>query len=198
MRSIRTRVLTVVVAAFVGLVCVRLQAAALSREKADLFSRKMEQLTTTRPGSLPVRRIAITEEELNSWLAYGGKGALPAGIAEPQVTLLPDGKVVGEAVVDLASVGKSRGSLDLFRILGGRVPLNISGVLKTAGGTGRFQLASAEVSGIPVPETLLQELISYYSKTTERPDGVRLDQSFPLPASIKQIDVGLGEAVVIQ
>ena len=96
------------------------------------------------------------------------------------------------------SVGRSRGALDLFNLLGGRVPFAVTGVLRTSGGVGRFELQSAEVSGIPVPESLLQELVSYYSRTPGHPDGVRLGQSFALPAAIKQIDVGLGQAVVIQ
>lgn len=198
MRPFTGRVLSLVVAALVAVVCVRLQAATLSREKADVFSRKVGQITAVRTPGIPSRRTPITEDELNSWFAFGAKGTLPSGIAEPQVTLLPNGKVSGQAVVDLAAVGRSRGTLDLFNLLGGRVPFTVSGVLRTTGGTGRFELESAEVSGIPVPESLLQDLVSYYSRSPQRPDGVRLDQNFALPAAIKQIDVGLGQAVVIQ
>ena len=198
MRPYAGRIASLVVAALVAVVGVRLQAAALSREKADLFSRKMGQIAPVRTPGVPPRRTPISEDELNSWFAFGAKGTLPSSIAEPQVTLLPNGKVSGQAVVDLAAVGKSRGTLDFLSLLGGRVPFTVTGVLRTAGGTGRFELESAEVSGIPVPESLLQELLSYYSRSPQHPDGVRLDQNFALPAAIKQIDVGLGQAVVIQ
>ena len=42
--------------------------------------------------------LPISEDELNSWFAFGAKGTLPSSIAEPQVTLLPNGKVAGQAV----------------------------------------------------------------------------------------------------
>jgi hypothetical protein len=45
---------------------------------------------------------------------------------------------------------------------------------------------------------VLQELLSLYSRSPERPRGVSLDDPFPLPANIRQIDVGRGEAVVVQ
>jgi hypothetical protein len=198
MRPFTGRRATLVAAALVAVMCVRLQAASLSREKADLFSRKVGQITTTRQSGVQPRRTPITEDELNSWFAFGARGTLPSSIADPQVTLLPNGKVSGQAVVDLAAVGRNRGALDLFSLLGGRVPFTVTGVLRTSGGTGRFELESAEVSGIPVPESLLQDVLSYYSRTAQHPEGVRLDQSFALPAAIKQIDVGLGQAVVIQ
>jgi hypothetical protein len=40
--------------------------------------------------------------------------------------------------------------------------------------------------------------VSYYSRTPENPQGVRLDDTFSLPANIRQIEVGQGQAVVVQ
>ena len=74
----------------------------------------------------------------------------------------------------------------------------VAGTLRTANGVGTFALDSAHISGVPVPKYVLQELVSYYSKTPTHPEGVGLDESFPLPASIRQIDVGAGQAVVVQ
>ena len=51
---------------------------------------------------------------------------------------------------------------------------------------------------MPVPKSFLQELVSYYSRTPKNPQGVSLDDPFALPASIRQIDVGAGQAVVVQ
>jgi hypothetical protein len=78
------------------------------------------------------------------------------------------------------------------------VPVTFTGILHTKDGQGRFELESADVSGVPVPRTLLQELLSYYSRTTDTPQGVRLDDTFQLPANIKAIEVGQGQAVVVQ
>jgi hypothetical protein len=54
------------------------------------------------------------------------------------------------------------------------------------------------MSGIPVPVTVLQELLTYYSRSDDRPQGVRLDDIFTLPANIRQIEVGEGQAVIVQ
>jgi hypothetical protein len=45
---------------------------------------------------------------------------------------------------------------------------------------------------------MLQDIVAYYSRTANDPEGVRLNESFKLPAQIKQIEVGQGQAVVVQ
>ena len=72
------------------------------------------------------------------------------------------------------------------------------GILHTRDGIGRFELESATVGGLVVPKTVLQELLSYYSRTPEDPDGLNLDETFELPAKIKEIQVGKAVAYVIQ
>jgi hypothetical protein len=44
----------------------------------------------------------------------------------------------------------------------------------------------------------VQELLSYYSKSAEKPSGISIDDPFELPAAIKEIRVGKGEATVVQ
>src|SRR4029079_15308699 len=93
---------------------------------------------------------------------------------------------------------QSGGTLDLWRLVGGKVPVNVTGTLRTKDGQGNFLLESADISGLPVPKTFLQELVSYYSRTANNPRGVNLEDPFALPASIRQIDVGAGQAVIVQ
>jgi hypothetical protein len=82
--------------------------------------------------------------------------------------------------------------------LSGRLPVTVSGRLQAADGLARFELESATVSSVPIPRTLVQELVTYYSRTPQNPRGLNLDDPFPLPSRIRQIDVRRGEAVVIQ
>jgi hypothetical protein len=180
-----------------------LHAATLSKQQADLFSRKVQQIVgdgerIQRPGT---KRTPVTEGELNSWFAYNAKPLLPAGVAEPRVTLVGNGKVGGQAIVDLDAIAKRRqsgGTFDVWNLVGGKVPVSVLGTLKTKDGVGTFQLESADVSGLPLPKTFLQELVSYYSRTPAHPQGVKLDDPFDLPASIRQIDVSAGQAVIVQ
>ena len=49
--------------------------------------------------------------------------------------------------------------------LTGSLPLAVNGVLRTKNGVGTFALESASISGVPVPAWMLQEIVSYYSKS---------------------------------
>ena len=182
---------------------IQLEAATLSKQNADVFVRKITQIQQqgTAAERAGLRRTPLTQDELNSWFTYTAQPLMPTGVMQPQITIVGQGKLMGQAVVDLDAVAKKRssgGSLDPWSFLGGKVPVSVTGILHTQEGVGRFEVQGAEVSGVPVPTTLLQELLSYYSRSPERPQGLRLSDPFPLPARIQQIEVGQGQAVVVQ
>jgi hypothetical protein len=193
----------------IGLVLIGLSTAApqgsdakLTRQQADAF---MQKILVISDGGGPVaaspRRTALSESELNSWFAYHARPLIPQGVAEPRISIIGQGKVGAEAIVDLDAVAKRKatgGVLDPWSYIGGRVPVSVTGFLHTQDGVGRFQLESAEVSGVPVPKTVLQELVAYYSRTEDHPNGINLEAPFELPAGINRIEVGQGQAVVVQ
>lgn len=178
-------------------------AASISKQQADLFSRKVAQIvvqgdTVEKPG---LKRTPVSETEVNSWFAYSAKPLLPQGVTDPRITMIGNGKVAGQAVVDLDAIAKKKqsgGTFDIWNLVGGKVPVNVAGTLTTKDGVGSFQLESADISGVPLPKSFLQEVVSYYSRTPNHPQGVKLDDPFELPAAIRQIDVGAGQAVVVQ
>jgi hypothetical protein len=183
-----------------------LHAATVSRQSAEDFSQKValiqqqgESASAERVGA---RRTRLTEDELNSWFMYRAQPVLPAGVSQPQITIVGEGRVAGQATIDLDAVAKRRssggGAFDPLSLIGGKVPVSVSGILHTRDGQARFEVQRAEMSGIPVPVTVLQEVLTYYSRSDERPQGVRLDDVFALPANIRQIEVGQGQAVVVQ
>ena len=196
-------VVGLLVAAGVALPNLALQAAEISKQQADLFARKVAQIVgqgdrNQKPGT---RRTSVSETELNSWFAYSATPLLPAGVADPRITMVGNGKLAGKAIVDLDTIAKKKqsgGTFDLWNLIGGKVPVNVIGTLRTKDGQGSFLLESADVSGVPVPKTFLQEMVSYYSRTPNNPRGVNLEDPFALPASIRQIDVGAGQAVIVQ
>ena len=182
---------------------VPLDAATVSKQNADTFARKIAliQRQADMKERVGARRTALTEDELNSWFAFSAKPLLPAGVTSPQISALGQGRVMGQAIVDLDSVSKRKstgGTFDPWSFVGGKVPISVTGILHARDGKGRFEVQNAYISGVPVPATLLQEILSFYSRTPERPQGVRLDAPFELPANIRQIDVGQGQAVVVQ
>jgi hypothetical protein len=197
LRTISVYLATVLIAALATL-----QAADTSRPMAETFAKKIA-LINQHADRTPVsaRRTTLTESEVNSWFAFRAQPLLPTGLTQPKVVIVGNGKLMGSATVDLEAIGRQRGSggsLDVWSYLGGRLPLNVTGVLHTKDGQGRFDLQAADISGVPVPKTLLQELLSFYTRTAEKPQGLRIDDPFALPAGIKQIEVGQGQAVVVQ
>jgi hypothetical protein len=184
---------------------VPLQAATVSRQSAEEFSQKIaliqrqgDTATAQRAGA---RRTRLTEDELNSWFLYRAQPVLPAGVSQPQIAIVGDGRLAGQATIDLDAVAKRRasgGAFDPLSLIGGKVPVSVTGILHTRDGQARFEVQRAEMSGLPVPVTVLQEVLTYYSRSDERPQGVRLDDVFTLPANIRQIEVGQGQAVVVQ
>jgi hypothetical protein len=138
---------------------------------------------------------------VNAYLIFDAKEQLPAGVVEPAVSILGTGRLSGRAVVDLDAVRREKkptSLLDPMNYLSGRLPVAATGVLTTKEGVGRFQLESASVSGVPIPKMLLQEIVSYYSRTPENPSGIGIDDPFALPARIREIQVERGQAIIVQ
>jgi hypothetical protein len=176
----------------------------LSRQDAERFQGKLTRIVafgnTRAIKSAQPRATPLTDVELNSYLRYLAADQIPVGIVEPALSALGNGRVSGRAMVDLDAVRKQkqRGWLDPLGYLSGRMPVTAAGRLTTRDGTGQFQLESAEISGVTVPKAVLQELLSYYSRTPEKPDGINMDAPFELPARILEIRVGAGTSTIVQ
>jgi hypothetical protein len=182
--------------------CVSSAGAGPQRRDADVLKAKVASINAfaQHPGRQP-RRTTVTETEVNAYLTYDAPRDLPAGVVDPAVTILGTGRVSARAVVDLDAVRKEKKPTSLFdpmSYLIGRLPITATGVLTTSNGVGRFALESAAVSSIPVPKIVLQEIVSYYSRTPQNPTGIGLDDPFALPARIREIHVERGQAVVVQ
>ena len=175
--------------------------AATTPQKADLFELKLSNVLARGVGAEPTGyRTEFAGDEVNAYLQLRLASRFPTGVADPSVTLVGQGRLSARAIVDLDGIRKksSGGWLDPAAYLGGRLPVTATGTLKTADGRGHLQLESAEVSGIPVPLTLLEELVAYYTKSPDYPNGVNLNEPFVLPSKIQRIDVNPGRAIVVQ
>ena len=49
-----------------------------------------------------------------------------------------------------------------------------------------------------MPKALLQELVTYYTRSPELPNGFDLDKPFDLPANIRQVELQRGACTVVQ
>ena len=176
----------------------------LSKADAVKFQNKLLQIQTVgvqpRKAKAPARSTQVSDTEVNAYFKFLAGEQVPVGIVDPTLRAVGNGRVTGRAVVDLDAVRtqKKRAWTDPLGYLMGKLPVTAAGTLTTQNGTGRFQLESAEISGVTVPKSLLQELLSYYSKTPENPAGINMDEPFPLPAAIQEIKIGQGVATIVQ
>lgn len=171
--------------------------------EAGQFHQKMLQIMqqAEKPPSTTERRTTFSEGEVNSYLVYRFGETLPVGVTEPSVDIIGQGRLGGRAVVDLDAVRKAKSSggwFDPTAYLTGKLPVTATGMLTTRNGVGQFQLESAYISGVPIPKTFLQEIVTYYTRNEQTPNGIKLDDPFELPARIQRIDVEQGRAVVLQ
>jgi hypothetical protein len=200
----RTPAMLLLLGALLGLAPLAAQGR-LSKQDAERFQSKLSQIVEFGNAAAPAaaarpRSIPVTDAEVNSYLRLMAADQIPVGIVEPLLNALGEGRVSGRAVVDLDAVRKQkqRSWLDPVGYLSGRLPVTAAGRLITKDGKGQFQLESAEISGVTVPKAVLQELVSYYSRTPENPAGIDMDAPFELPARIREIRVGSGASTIVQ
>jgi hypothetical protein len=175
-----------------------------SKADGDRFQVKLSKIValgnTPRGGKRAAQSTVVSDVEVTSYLRFHARDQVPVGIVDPVLNAQAEGIVAGRAIVDLDAVRKQkeRGWLDPMGYLTGRLPLNVRGRLTTQNGVGRFILESAELSGMTVPKSLVQELLTFYSRTPEDPDGINMDDPFELPAQIREIRVTPGTATIVQ
>ena len=177
-------------------------AVALSQEDGNRLQAKIDAIVKNAAADRPKpRKFAIAEQEANSYLIFNLKEQIPKGLAEPEITMVGDGALAARVLVDMDEVKRrrqSRSVIDPLNYLSGQVPVNARGLLRTREGRGQLYLRSADIGGVPLPKPLLQELVGYFSRTPQNPNGFDIDAPFDLPSKIREISVGAGESVVSQ
>ena len=187
--------------AVVAIVSLRADVKATRRD-ATLLKQKVAAINAhadkpTKAG----RRTIVTDAEVNAYLVYEAREQIPVGVVEPSITALGPGRLSARAIVDLDAVRKQKAPtslLDPMNYLMGRLVVTAVGKLRTANGVGHMELESSSVGSIPIPKILLQEIVSYYSRTPDKPGGISLDDPFALPARIREIQVDRGQAIIVQ
>jgi len=176
---------------------------AFTKQDSVSMQRKLDAITAraAKSSSKTARplRTSFTEREVNAYFKYDGQSVIPPGVVDPQIVIADNGQLEGQAIVDLDAVRKAQPSaiLDLVAMFG-TVEVRAVGRLQTANGQGTFILDRATVGGLPVPKSLLQTLVTHYSRNPGLPDGFNLDKPFELPAAIRAIEMQRGAATIVQ
>lgn len=175
-------------------------AAPPTTQQAAAFEAKMNAVIARGEVRPTGYKTEFAGDEVNAYLQFRLISKFPTGVTEPSVSLHDQGRLGARAVVDLDGIRKksSGGWFDPAAYLAGKLPVTATGTLKTSDGRGQLLIEGAEVGGIPIPKTLLQEVVSYYTKSPDMPNGVNLDAPFDLPSGIQRIDVITDKATVVQ
>ena len=104
------------------------------------------------------------------------------------VTLIGQGRLSGEAVVDLDIVRQKSGSggwFDPTSYLTGKLPVTASGRIITGDGKARFEVERAEVSGITIPRSFLAQMVNFFTRTADNPKSSSIDHTNDKPGNIR-------------
>ena len=173
---------------------------AESAAMASKIARMQEIASHPRPPKAEPVRTAFTDGEMNAYLKVEGPSFLPKGITDPHVSTGEAGRVTARALIDLDAVrlSQQRGLLDPLAFVRGSVEVVATGFVVASNGTGTASFESATIAGIPVPKRVAEELLRFYTRTPERPQGFSLDDTFELPARIRSVTVNAGRVTVTQ
>lgn len=176
----------------------------LTRAEAESMGRKLDAIIERGSAPVPPAKkpvtTSFTEREVNAFFKFMGPQFMPTGVNDTQLTIGNDGHVRSRAIVDLNAIRKAqpRGWLDPLAWVGGSMEVKASGRVLGTNGKGVFQFESAYIAGVPVSKSVLQELVTFYTRSPELPNGFNLDEPFELPSNIRSVQTKVGAATVVQ
>jgi hypothetical protein len=172
-----------------------------STADADLMRKKLATIVAraehkTAPRQSPLRT-TFTDREANAYFKVDGPDFLPPGVMSPVVTIDQGGKVSARAMVDLdkALTPSVFNPLSWF---GGKTEITAMGTVRGENGKGHLQIERATLSGIAIPKSVLQQVVSFYTRSPEMPNGFNIDEPFELPSKIRSVETAKGQATVVQ
>lgn len=168
---------------------------------AEGLAQKLDALLRRSQLKKPPREktVSVSEPELNSYLNLTLGPKMPKGVSDVVVRFERD-RLTARALVDLAEVQAKipSGSLGgLLSFLSGKVPLEARGRLDAAeDGFSTFAIEEVNLSTIPVPVSMVEQLVVSATKTAESPQGFDVHSPFRLPYDLKRVRIQPGRALL--
>lgn len=176
-------------------------APVFSPTEADALARKLDVLARRAEAGKPPRekRVTVSESELNSYLNVTLGPKIPKGVSDVSFRFEQD-RLSARALVDLAEFQDKvpKGSLGgLLSFLSGKVPLAARGRLTaTDEGFGSLAIEEVNLSTIPVPVSLIEQLVVSATKSSTSPQGFDIHSPFRLPYALKRVRIEPGRALL--
>ena len=167
----------------------------------ESLDRKLEQIRNRHAeGAETPKRFHVTEEEANAYLVYRVAEQLPPEVTKPWVRFGVD-QIHGGALLDASLLGTYLKDWYWAVYLGGlegQVEVEVLAQVLAKDGVGQVVLESVTLAGFPIPRALVKRLVAANSKNPALPEGVRLDDPFPLPYGIVSAKVRTGRLILRQ
>lgn len=137
---------------------------------------------------VPARSLAVSERELNAYIAYRIETEKEDILKDLRLKLFPGNRIEGLAVIDL-------GDRELPPFIKPMMNITFAGVVETLPGKVRVRFESLYLEQQRIQTALLDLIISAVSEL-EGTVPVRLDDWYELPYGISGLETGSGRLVV--
>jgi hypothetical protein len=169
-----------------------------SRTEAEALDRKFEDLNERHKAGKVTRgkSVLVTESELNSYLNLSLGEKMPRGFTDVAVRLEYE-RIHATGVLDLDQVRDKMPNLSPLSPLywlTGRVPVLLRGRILNDDGFASVEWEDVRVANVPVPISLLHQIVSSTTKSEDHPDGFDIRAPFRLPYSVRQVRIEPGRA----
>jgi hypothetical protein len=172
----------------------------LTWDEADTVARHLRRISRRlRSGRrASTETIVVTERELNSFVNLSLADKIPPEVSELQFHL-GQNRLGARAVVDLDRLREKLPAggptLTLF-MPSGSVPVELGGRVESAEGLARVELETVLVSGLRLPPSLIAEIVSFATRSEERPEGLDIAAPMALPWTARSVRLEPGRALV--
>jgi hypothetical protein len=165
---------------------------SVSERTSKVLQAKIDAIQAAeKAGNQTGRTVEVTEPELESYVLYGMKDEIPARVETIDVQLT-EGAVAAETRLTFPADATGNVLVDAF--VSGTHTFFLKGKLAAAAGRGKFDLVEAKVDGIPVPNILVETLVSKY--VTPKYPQVDLSEPFPMPWGMESLSITPRKATV--
>jgi hypothetical protein len=165
-----------------------------SEQAAKSLQSKIDTIKAARDvsSSRPRQAIEVSEAELESYVLFHLRDDIPARLDAVDVQLT-EGAVAADTKMTFPPDTTGNAVTDL--LISGTHSFFVKGKLSAAGTRGKFELEEVKVDGIPVPNVLIEMLITRYVKP-KYPD-VDLNAPFTMPWGIESLVITPGKTTIV-
>src|SRR5690242_11040412 len=176
--------------------------SVVSPVNAQAMVEKLAALEKRAKLGKPPRKVpmSVSESELNSYLNLTRGSEMPKGLSDVMVRFEQD-RLMARGMLDLDQLrGRAQpieGLDGLLGFLSGKVPVEMTGRLRIVSeGVGAFAIDDARLATVPVPVTVIEQLVVWATTSAESPQGFDIHSPFRLPYALRRVRLEPGRALL--